>query len=94
MYLLVMREHRRAQQLGLTSRVLIPFVNSSTDVSLQFEIDDQDLSELETFRYREPGQPQESHAARSAEAFEVPPHVEIFHMHDPEPSRGLTINCW
>jgi hypothetical protein len=77
---LVMREHRRAQQLGLTARVLVPFTSSSTDVSLQFEMDVHDLNELETFRHQELGQPQESHVRRSAEAFAVPPHVEIFHL--------------
>jgi hypothetical protein len=84
---LIRREVEAARGNGLNARLLVPLTRGEGGHALQFEVDLQNLDELDQFRHRGVGSAQETgHWMHDfSEILEGPPEVEILRVDTAKP---------
>jgi hypothetical protein len=80
----IRREVEAARSNGFTARLLVPLTRGQGGAALQFEVEMNDLSQLDQFRNRGVGSDEEMHAWMHAfsEILLSPPGVEILKVGD------------
>jgi hypothetical protein len=79
----IQREAQAARERGLTSRMLVPLTRGPDGASLQFEVELQQLEQLEQFRQRGVGQETGDWMHSFSEILTAPPEVEILRVEEP-----------